>query len=272
MKNKKISVITGVVIVLISIYAYLISGEKIDDKKAIWLVESPIAHRGLRNGDIPENSIKSFKKAMEKNYTIELDVQLTKDKKLVVFHDDNLKRMTNCDKKVKDVNYQDLKKLRLENTDEKIPTLKEVINLVDNKVPLLIEIKNSDDVKSVCEATYNEMKNYKGRYAIQSFNPFALEYFKKKDEKILRGQLSGTLKKDADNLKLYEKFLLKNLMLNFKSKPNFICYELDGINNLSVRLLQGRNYPIISWTIENEEDMKKAYEKTDNIIFDNIEP
>ena len=61
-------------------------------------------------------------------------------------------------------------------------------------------------------------------------------------------------------------------MLNFKSKPNFICYELDGINNLSVRLLQGRNYPIISWTIESEEDMKKAYEKTDNIIFDNIEP
>ena len=82
--------------------------------------------------------------------------------------------------------------------------------------------------------------------------------------------LCGLSKKTS--LKFYEKLVLKNLLLNFKSKPNFIAYELDGVNNLSVKLLKGRNYPIISWTIENEEDMKKAYESTDNIIFDNILP
>ena len=116
------------------------------------------------------------------------------------------------------------------------------------------------------------MKNYKGRYAIQSFNPFILEWFKNNASEVIRGQLSGTFREDAESLKFYEKFVLKNLLLNFKSKPNFIAYELDGVNNLSVKLLKGRNYPIISWTIENEEDMKKAYESTDNIIFDNILP
>ncbi|MDD7756189.1 MAG: glycerophosphodiester phosphodiesterase family protein [Clostridiales bacterium] len=226
----------------------------------------------MDNGSIPENSMAAFRNAIEKGYTIELDVQFTKDKELIVFHDDDLSRLTNDNRKVKDVNYQELKNLKLENTDEKIPTLKEVVEMVDNQVPLIIEIKDGEDIIGLSEKTYNIMKNYKGRYAIQSFNPFILEWFKNNASEVIRGQLSGTFREDAESLKFYEKFVLKNLLLNFKSKPNFIAYELDGVNNLSVKLLKGRNYPIISWTIENEEDMKKAYESTDNIIFDNILP
>ena len=273
-KSKKItlSIMTVILVILAGIYFYLISGDNIAEKEVSWIVETPIAHRGLDNGSIPENSMAAFRNAIEKGYTIELDVQFTKDKELIVFHDDDLSRLTNDNRKVKDVNYQELKNLKLENTDEKIPTLKEVVEMVDNQVPLIIEIKDGEDIIGLSEKTYNIMKNYKGRYAIQSFNPFILEWFKNNASEVIRGQLSGTFREDAESLKFYEKFVLKNLLLNFKSKPNFIAYELDGVNNLSVKLLKGRNYPIISWTIENEEDMKKAYESTDNIIFDNILP
>ena len=273
-KSKKItlSIMTVILVILAGIYSYLISGDNIAEKEVSWIIETPIAHRGLDNGSIPENSMAAFRNAIEKGYTIELDVQFTKDKELIVFHDDDLSRLTNDNRKVKDVNYQELKNLKLENTDEKIPTLKEVVEMVDNQVPLIIEIKDGEDIIGLSEKTYNIMKNYKGRYAIQSFNPFILEWFKNNASEVIRGQLSGTFREDAESLKFYEKFVLKNLLLNFKSKPNFIAYELDGVNNLSVKLLKGRNYPIISWTIENEEDMKKAYESTDNIIFDNILP
>ena len=273
-KSRKITllIMTVIVVILAGIYSYLISGDNLEEKEVSWIIETPIAHRGLDNGSIPENSMAAFRNAIEKGYTIELDVQFTKDKELIVFHDDDLSRLTNDNRKVKDVNYQELKNLKLENTDEKIPTLKEVVEMVDNQVPLIIEIKDGEDTIGLSEKTYNIMKNYKGRYAIQSFNPFILEWFKNNASEVIRGQLSGTFREDAESLKFYEKFVLKNLLLNFKSKPNFIAYELDGVNNLSVKLLKGRNYPIISWTIENEEDMKKAYESTDNIIFDNILP
>ena len=271
-KKTTLSIVTVIVVILAGVYSYLISGDNLEEKEVSWIIETPIAHRGLDNGSIPENSMAAFRNAIEKGYTIELDVQFTKDKELIVFHDDDLSRLTNDNRKVKDVNYQELKNLKLENTDEKIPTLKEVVEMVDNQVPLIIEIKDGEDTIGLSEKTYNIMKNYKGRYAIQSFNPFILEWFKNNASEVIRGQLSGTFREDAESLKFYEKFVLKNLLLNFKSKPNFIAYELDGVNNLSVKLLKGRNYPIISWTIENEEDMKKAYESTDNIIFDNILP
>ena len=273
-KSRKITllIMTVIVVILAGVYSYLISGDNLEEKEVSWIIEIPIAHRGLDNGSIPENSMAAFRNAIEKGYTIELDVQFTKDKELIVFHDDDLSRLTNDNRKVKDVNYQELKNLKLENTDEKIPTLKEVVEMVDNQVPLIIEIKDGEDTIGLSEKTYNIMKNYKGRYAIQSFNPFILEWFKNNASEVIRGQLSGTFREDAESLKFYEKLVLKNLLLNFKSKPNFIAYELDGVNNLSVKLLKGRNYPIISWTIENEEDMKKAYESTDNIIFDNILP
>ena len=271
-KKTTLLIVTVIVVILAGIYSYLISGDNLEEKEVSWIIETPIAHRGLDNGSIPENSMAAFRNAIEKGYTIELDVQFTKDKELIVFHDDDLSRLTNDNRKVKDVNYQELKNLKLENTDEKIPTLKEVVEMVDNQVPLIIEIKDGEDTIGLSEKTYNIMKNYKGRYAIQSFNPFILEWFKNNASEVIRGQLSGTFREDAESLKFYEKLVLKNLLLNFKSKPNFIAYELDGVNNLSVKLLKGRNYPIISWTIENEEDMKKAYESTDNIIFDNILP
>ena len=122
-----------------------------------------IAHRGVHdNKKTPENSLEAFQKAIEYNYPIELDVQLTKDNILVVFHDFTLTRMTKNTNYIQDTNYQDIKDLKLLNTNEKIPTLKEVLELVDNKLLIDIEIKNYTALKrdyEKLEKKYNDLSN-----------------------------------------------------------------------------------------------------------------
>ena len=107
-----------------------------------FLSTKPISHRGVHDNDkVPENSIEAFKLAIKKGYIIELDVHLLKDNEIVVFHDDNLLRMTGVNKKIKNTTYKELQELKLLDTRYKIPKLIDVLNLVDGKVPLLIELK-----------------------------------------------------------------------------------------------------------------------------------
>lgn len=274
MKRSKIIAIVLGVVTMVSIcgYTFAIQGAK-TDKDISWIAGgTPIAHRGLDNGDVPENSMMAFKEAIDKKYAIELDIQKTKDNVLVVFHDENLERITGDKRDIAEVDYDELKKLRIEETDEVIPTLDEVIKLVDGQVPLLIEIKNGENAKELAIKTYEIMKDYEGDYAMQSFNPFILEWYAQNAPEVIRCQLASNFEGDKGRgLKSYEKIILKNLLLNFKSKPHVLAYDLESEENLSTKLFK-KNYPMISWTIRNDEDMKRALERSDNIIFDNILP
>lgn len=277
MKSKYIKIIStlivGFIVLITAIYIDISSAQVSTRDDISWIKETPIAHRGLHDNSHVENSISAFKNAIDNDYAIELDVQLTKDNQVIVFHDENLKRMTNDNRDVSDINYNELKNLKLKNSHESIPLLKEVLEVVDGKTPILIEIKNGDDVIRLGKELYNIVKCYNGKYAVQSFNPFVLEWYKNNAPEVLRGQLSGTFTGDSSgNLKVYEKFALENLMLNFKSKPNFIAYELKGLPHFRVSLLRKHNIPILSWTVESEKELDKAYKYSDNIIFDKIRP
>lgn len=240
--------------------------------KLQWLKERPIAHRGLFNNNYPENSLSAFENAVKNNYGIELDVQFTKDKKIVVFHDDNLERMTKDKRNVNELTYNELKKLKLLNSNENIPLFEEVLDLVNGKVPLIIEIKNCKNIIELGEETYNILKNYKGKFAVESFNPMVLNWYKNNAKEVIRGQLSGNYKYYNGSLKCYEKFVLTYMILNFKSKPNFIAYDIKGLPNFRVSYLKKIGMPIITWTVKSEKDMKKAYKYADNIIFDSFLP
>ena len=274
MKSSKIIIILSIALALlfaiVGFYNFATAGEAISEDKISWIKETPIAHRGLHTKDIPENSLSAFENALKNNYAIELDVQFTKDKEVVVFHDENLKRMTNDTRNIEDVNYDELKNLRLGNTNEIIPTLEEVLELVDSKVAILIEIKDCKDYIELSEKTYEILKGYEGNYAIQSFNPFILEWYKNNASEVIRGQLSGTFTEGSESLNSFEKFVLKNMLLNFKSKPNYIGYELEGIPKSKLESLRKKGVPIIVWTVKNKEDMEKAYKYSDNITFENF--
>jgi glycerophosphoryl diester phosphodiesterase len=236
----------------------------------LWLRNIPIAHRGLHDKNTPENSLSAFKKAIEAGYAIEIDVHLSSDGELMVFHDFNLKRMTGVDEDITSVSAEFSKSLKLFGSDETIPTFDEVLALIDTKVPLLIEIKNEKAVGAL-ESKLNEvLQNYKGEFAVQAFNPFVLAWFAKNAPQITRGQLSGRF--EDTTLPFYKKFLLGNLLLNGVSKPHFIAYESQHLPNLAVSFAKLLKKPILAWTVKSQENSEYALRHADNIIFEAIQP
>lgn len=211
--------------------------------------EKIIAHRGVfDNKKIPENSISSFKEALKLDFPIELDVQLTSDDVLVVFHDFNLKRMTNKRKFVQDLSYNELKNLKLLNTNENIPTLEQVLSLVNSSVLLNIEIKNTNRIKKTCDILMKQLNNY-DNYIIQSFNPIIVKYIKKKYPSVKVGLLIS----DNYNNKIYKMILTSNIVFRY-CRPDFM--------SISKRLLKKRKFqklarvlPTFVWIIERKEEI-----------------
>lgn len=234
-----------------------------------WLVETPIAHRGLHSKTVPENSLSAFSKAIEKGYAIELDVQQLTDGTIVVFHDETLARMTGNDGYIKYLHKEDLKALSLKGSKEHIPTLEQVLKLVDGKVPLLIEIKNPYKVGNFEQALIDALKNYNGEFAVQSFNPYSLAYFKKHAPNILRGQLSGSYK--GEKIGWFKKILLRKMKLNKRvSVPHFINYEAAALPNRYVRRF--KHLPLLAWVVKSKEEYLKVVKYCDNVVFENFDP
>ena len=208
-----------------------------------------IAHRGMfDNIKIPENSIASFKKALKYNYSIELDIQLTKDNILIVFHDPNLKRMTGIDKLVEETNYNDLKKLKLLNTNEHIPTLDEVLELIDNKVLLDIEVKQTKRIKEITNILKDKLSNY-NNYILKSFDPRIVRSLKKNINTEV-GYLIDTKHK-----------VLSNILIIKYSKADFLSISKKLLNTKKFQKLKNK-YQLLIWTIKDKDEIKD-----ENIIY-----
>ena len=234
-----------------------------------WLVERCIAHRGLHNSENPENSLGAFSNAIKQGYPIELDVHMISDGTIVVFHDESLSRVTGKDGYLKNLTKEDLKDYHLFNTDYVIPTFDEVLQLVNGQVPILIEIKNKGKVGDLESVLLKTLQDYKGDYAIQSFNPFVLEWFKNNAPEIIRGQLAGYFK--GEKLSFVKKFALKRMLLNKKvSCPDFISYDAQNVPNRFVN--KYKKLPLLVWCVRNQQEYLKVVKYCDNVIFENFEP
>ena len=237
------------------------------DIKKSWLFSRLIAHRGLHGIDAPENSLAAFGKAIEAGFPIEIDVRPIDDGTVVVFHDDKLTRMTDLDGYVCNMTRSDLEKVRLRNSDERIPTFKEVLEFVDGRTPLLIEIKNDSTVGQLERDTLELLSSYKGEYAVQSFNPYSMEFFKKNAPQIPRGQLSCFF--DKKDLGFFKRFVLKRLKMNKVSSPDFISYNHANLPN---KYVTKTKLPTLAWTVRSNAEMEKCLPYCDNIIFENFIP
>lgn len=231
-----------------------------------------VAHRGLHNNsDIPENSILAFELAIKNNLPIELDVHLTSDKELVVFHDNNLKRMTGIDKIIEHCKLSELKNMHLNSTAQSIPTLDEVLELVACKVPLLIEIKNEHKIGALEDKLINKLSNYKGEYILESFNPLSLLWIRKRYRNIILGQLS-TGDYSKYNIKFtFVKWVLKNMLLNFLVKPDFISYDYEYLSNKLYTKCKKHDIDLFAWTIKSQNDYETIKSLCDGIIFENFD-
>ena len=225
-----------------------------------FLKKTVIAHRGIfDNLKVPENSVKSFIDAINKNYGIEFDIHLTKDNKIVVFHDDKLSRMTNKNGFIKDYTFEELKKTKLLNTKYYIPSLEEVLDLVDGKVPILIEIKYDYKKKLLCKELIKVLDNYKGEFAIQSFDPSIVSYFRFHKNSYLRGLLLYDKKDDKFKR-------ICNTILSIPiCKPDFLSINKSMIDYKNIKRFNKKK-DVFVWTIKSKKELEKYYDMCDNVI------
>ncbi|MCL2751573.1 MAG: glycerophosphodiester phosphodiesterase [Firmicutes bacterium] len=241
------------------------------DNYISWLINKKIAHRGFHNDDAPENTLAAFGRAIESGYAIELDVREIDDGTVVVFHDDRLSRLTGVDGFTSQLKIEELDDMRILKTNCKIPTLAQVLDFVAGRTPLLIEIKNSNKVGGLEKSVIEILKKYEGDFAVQSFNPYSLEYFKKSAPHILRGQLSCSFKNEK-SLNRIKKFLLRRMKLNRRvSEPNFISYDFNDLPCRAVSKYFGK-IPVLAWTLRSDTDCERARPYSDNIIFEGFTP
>lgn len=290
--------------------------------KKSFLYTTPLAHRGLHGNGIPENSRAAFNAAIREGYAIETDVRCTKDNVIIIFHDDTLTRMTGLDRKVIDLDYEEIRKLCLAGTQEKIMTLHEFLDYINGRVPVLIELKDVPERRYFPAMVVGAMQGYKGEYAYQAFNPLYVLKLKKLAPNILRGQLAvdifspnviEEIRKHCDMLNLgtnvdiqsvshlddnagidqirtviadiaeqsgfaeahkhwkIDAWIIKNMILNFISKPNFVSYCSLNLPYKRVRKAHKKS-AVLGWVVRSQEELERVTPFVDNIIFEEFSP
>lgn len=260
-------IILGIILLVILLYFLVFvrpKAKKPDNPKLL----CSYAHRGLWGSEIPENSLSAFENACDHGYGIELDVQLSKDGEVMVFHDYTLVRMTGEDKNLADLTSKELKQLNLKDTQQKIPTFDEVLKLIKGKVPLLIELKGENFDSSLCPKVAEILKEYDGAYCIESFNPLLIKNMRKYLPNAYYGQLYTNVCKDKKKYSILN-ILLSLMAFNFLAKPNFIAYNKNNRKSLAVKLTT-RCYkaPKFIWTAKGEDEINTATDLGEYPIFE----
>lgn len=232
------------------------------------------AHRGLHNlqEGIPENTLPAFRKAVENGYGIELDVQLTKDRRVVVFHDFDLKRAAGTDRQVDSFTYKELEKIPLFSTGEHIPLFSDVLKLVAGKVPLIVEMKYKNAAGGICKEAQSLLAGYGGTYCIESFHPQALLWYRRYAPGVIRGQLAMRPKDMEDGGRMFYK-AAEYLLTNCVTKPDFIAYDIRAKEALSKNLCRKLfQCPSVAWTVRSEQQLNEVMPYYDYFIFEEFLP
>ncbi len=228
------------------------------------------AHRGLHSRDksVPENSLEAFRLAAEAGYGAELDVQLSKDGQVVVFHDDTLDRVCGVHGRVDEFSFEELQTMRLCGTEHRIPLFSEVLRTVRGRGPLIVELKNGRRNRELCEKTYALLESYEGQACIESFNPLIVAWFRIHGRDLVRGQLAAPMKEyTKDGRSKAQAFVLSRCLLNFLARPQFIAYDLAP-RPLIVRLSELLGAMKVCWTSHDPASEKGK----DAVIFEFYRP
>ena len=238
--------IAGALALLLALYVFMTAPDPRRRARDLPLL---YAHRGLHGADATENGLEAFERACRVKLGIEFDVRFTRDGEVVVFHDDELERMFGSPGRVDELTLAELGAIPLPDGGF-VPTLDEVLSLVDGRVPLLIEIKNCRRIARLCAAVREKLRNYSGAYAVESFNPLALRWFRRRAREVLRGQLVAHQEEYMGVTGAVAAFLLSSLLTNCLSRPDFVAYDLNMARDFSIRV-QRKVYrsKLAAWTV-----------------------
>jgi glycerophosphoryl diester phosphodiesterase len=237
------------------------------------LFEPAIAHRGLWNPDgPPENSLGAFQAACAAGYGIELDVQLSADGEAVVFHDDDLERMTGVAGRVSDRTVAELAELRLKGTDERIPTLPETLALVGRRAMVHIELKTPyGQVGPLEQRTHEIIIDHAGPVCVIGFNPYSHAWFAERFPNVMRGLDSYSYKR-APHLSDDQRTSFARLEHVAIARPHFLALGLDMLPSHLAAGLRVEGLPIVAWTVRDPAQWEAIRDGCDNLIFEGFAP
>ncbi len=232
-----------------------------------------LAHRGLFDNKTarPENSMAAFRYAVEKGYGAELDVQLSRDGQVVVFHDDTLDRVCGVSGRVDAYPLAELQTFPLCGTDERIPLFTDVLAVFENKAPLIVELKSTPDYENLCQKTLDILRAYRGAYCIESFDPRIVLWFRRHAPGIMRGQLSESYRGWRQYNPAPRSYCLSRVLTNVATRPQFVAFGIPA-SNVCVRLYRRLGGMLVAWTCRPSNDQAQVRRDYDCIIFEGYEP
>ena len=226
------------------------------------LIARPFAHRGLHGPGVPENSRAAFEAAIAAGHGIELDVQASVDGEAFVIHDYALERLTMGDGAVRTLGAAELKRIRLKDSDETIPTLAEILALVGGRVPLLIEVKSPDRrVAALVRAVLAALEGYQGPAAVMSFNPEIGRWLARYAPERLRGLVV------SEAGRRWRGWLTRRLAL-WRARPDFLAYDIRDLPSRFAEAQRMKGMKVLTWTCRSFVDRARAAEHADQIIYE----
>lgn len=234
----------------------------------------PIAHRGMWNKFRPENSLSAISAAADARFGVELDLQVSSDGAAMVFHDDTVDRMTDHAGWVAEYDAQTLSAMSI-GEDDIIPTLAEVLDVIDGRVPILVELKDQTahpggTLGPLETAVAQELQRYHGPIAVMSFHPGMVKNLARMLPAIPRGLVGMKYDEDAmdpetaKRLNDYEDF--------DECGCSFVSHSWRDLSMPSVARLKERGVPILCWTTKAQAEENFARKIADNVTFEGYRP
>ena len=232
-----------------------------DPEKVGWLGSVEYAHRGLHLPGVPENSLSAFRDAIGRGMGIECDVQRSADGQAMVFHDFELDRLTAESGPLGQRNADDLARIELAGSHDRIPTLRRMLDEVAGRVPILIEIKSRrgsfKHAGALCQAVRRTLEGYTGPHAVMSFDPRVVRWFADRSPMTVRG-----LVVTEENDKALPGMIRRHLFL-WKARPDFLAYDIRDLPSRFAARQRARGLPVLSWTVRSADHRERAAEHAD---------
>jgi glycerophosphoryl diester phosphodiesterase len=237
-----------------------------------WLTARPIAHRGLHDKarGIIENTASAFGGAVTGNYAIECDLQISAEGEAVVFHDETLDRLTEATGLVKSHKVKQLQDITIKNSADRIQTLAELLQQVDAKVPLVIELKSHwDGDVALALRALQVLQNYKGHYSLMSFDQDLVATVAEHSPSTIRGITADrTTDPEYDPLPLERRLDMQQFRHIDKTKPHFVSFYFRDLPYAPVQKLRDAGLAIVTWTIRSKEEEALALMHSDQVTFE----
>lgn len=234
----------------------------------------PIAHRGYHMAGRPENGMAAFRAAISAGYGIELDLQLSADAQAMVFHDETLDRLTAETGRTRDRTAAELSQIALSGTQDRIPTLAQLLSEVAGRVPLLIELKDQTgafgpETGALEQATAQALHGYDGPVAVMSFNPYSVERLQDLVPDIPRG-ITTCAYDDPEftGLPATRQDHLRSFAGVGAAGCSFVSHDVTDLHNPNLTQIKAQGHAILCWTVRSPQIEAQARKIADNITFE----